>query len=234
MRVCKLAERPIFIPKFKNFNEETKNARGSFVERVDIKISWQGGFSVSQKQKNITLLHSKAQEMGIFPVLEISTKSMQEVGVRLSAFNLKIEVDGEMRTLESVYQSAKVFSQSGQHLELADLPPGEAKKRVRQVGKGEVVGFKFLGKDFETQPRNAFYDWLYIRAILPHEEWIKRNLNYAAYSDIEFTPTKSINCQARAVAEFHALSMRGQALECANDFQKFRFLLQMAQRDDEV
>lgn len=229
-----MAIRPIFIPIYEKIHGKTKNSRGALVERLDINIAWHGGFSIIQKQRNIIALHAEAEKQGISPVLEISTKSLQEVGARLSAFKLKIDVNGVYKTLESVYQASKVFSISGQHIELADLHPGEAKKRVRELGKGEIVSFRFLGEDFETEPRNAFYDWLYIRAILPHEDWIKKNLSYAAYSDIEFTPSKSINCQARAVAEFHALSMRGQALECASDFQRFRFLLRMAQRDDEI
>lgn len=218
-----MATRPIFIPRA---------TRGPLVEELPIEIKWHGGFSVSQKQKNITELHSKAQKMGIHPILEISTKSFDEVGRRLSAFNLKIEIDGAMKSLESVYQSSKVFSVSGQHGFLMDVDPFAAKKEIRNLGVGKIVSFRLLGRDFPTEPTNAFYDWLYIRAIAPHEEWIRSNLNYAAYSDIEFNPHKSINCQGRAVAEFHALSMRGNAMECARDFDTFRSLLAFAQRDE--
>jgi hypothetical protein len=227
-----MATRPIFLPLSGRRGPDGSAGFGPLVETVDIEIAWHGGFAASQKQKNILALHEKAAQMGISPVLEISTKSMQEVGYRLSAFNLKIEIDGMMKPLESVYQSSKVFSESGQHTYLMEVGPFEAKKRIREVGQGHVIAFRFLGKTFETEPKNAFYDWLYIRAISPHEEWIKRNLHYAAYSDIEFTPGRSINCQARAVAEFHALSMRGKAIECARDFDQFRSLLAMSQRED--
>ena len=115
-----------------------------------------------------------------------------------------------------------------------DADPYQAKREIRNLGRGKIIAFRFLGKDFPTTPMNAFYDWLYIKAISPHEDWIRDNLNYQAYSDIEFTPNKSVNCQARAVAEFHALSMRGQAAKCAENFEDFRTLLQWAQKDDEV
>ncbi|PIB25040.1 hypothetical protein BFP76_02055 [Amylibacter kogurei] len=203
------------------------------VETVDINVKWHGGFAVSQKQKNIAEIHRKAAEMGISPILEISTKSEQEVGRRLSAFNLKIEVHGDMKPLESVYQSSKVFSISGQHEFLMDTDPFQAKREIRNLGKGEIIAFNFMGKDFPTTPLNAFYDWLYIRAIAPHETWVRQNMKYAAYSDVEFTPSKSINCQARAVAEFHALSMRGEAVKCAENFDSFRTLLQWSQKDDD-
>lgn len=218
-----MAVRPIFIPR---------SGRGALVEVLPLQIEWHGGFSVSQKQKNITELHRKAEEMGIHPVLEISTKSLDEVGRRLSAFSLKLDVNGVKKSLESVYQSSKVFSVSGQHEYLMDVDPFAAKKEIRHLGVGDIVSFRFMGRDFPTEPTNAFYDWLYIRSIAPHEEWIRSNLHYAAYSDIEFNPQKSINCQGRAVAEFHALSLRGNATDCASDFDTFRSLLQMAQRHD--
>lgn len=216
-----MAIRPVFIPR---------PSYGPLIEELPLQIPWQGGFAVSQKQKNITALHHKAQEEGVHPVLEISTKSPIEVGRRLSAFNLKIDVDGVMKSLESVYQSSKVFAQSGQHEFLMDLDPFKAKKEIRRLGQSPIVAFRFLGRDFPLEPVNAFYDWLYIRAIVPHEKWIRDNLHFAAYSDIEFTPNKSINCQGRAVAEFHALSMRGEAVTCVRDFEKFRGMLIMSQR----
>lgn len=225
-----MAVRPIFVP-LEGRADGVSSARGPLVERVDLEIKWNPGFAVSQKQKNIAALHKKAAEMGISPVLEISTKSLQQIGFRLSAFNLKIDVDGTMKPLESVYQSAKVFSESGQHEFLMDLNPYAAKKAIRTYGRGNIVSFKFLGQNFDTEPKNAFYDWLYIRAISPHEGWLKQNMNFAGYSDVEFTPERSLNCQARAVAEFHALSMRGQALDCARNFQQFRNLLALSQRD---
>jgi len=213
-------------------SHERGGFHGPLYEEVPISIEWSGGFSLAQKQRNIEKLHAAASALGIHPVLEISTKSLQEVGRRLSAFNLKIEVSGQMVSLESAYQSSKVFSRSGQHLELIEMNPFEAKKAIRSLGVGNIIAFRFLGAEFPTEPKNAFYDWLYIKAIAPHEDWIKRNLNFAAYSDIEFTPSKSINCQARAVAEFHALSMRGNAAQCAKDFDSFRATLEMAQRED--
>jgi len=228
-----MALRPIFIPlRGRKLHADTDLKGGPLVERLDLSIRWNGGFSVSQKQKNVVELHNAAKEQGIFPVLEISTKSTEEVGRRLSAFNLKIDVGGSMKFLESVYQSCKVFSDSGQHIDLIDENPFIAKKEIRHKGRGSIISFRLEGIDYPIEPKNAFYDWLYIKAILPHEDWIKRNLNYMAYSDIEFTPNKSINCQARAVAEFHALSMRGKAADSAANFSSFRNLLLLSQRED--
>lgn len=227
-----MAIRPIFVPLVGRRDHNGEFKRGPLVETIDLEIEWHGGFSLAQKQRNIAELHMKAKQIGLQNVLEISTKSLQKVGRHLSAFNLKIEVDGTLKPLESVYQSSKVFDISGQHEFLMDLDPFKAKKEIRSLGEGKIVSFKFMGKNFTTEPKNAFYDWLYLRAIAPHEDWIRKNLDYDAYSDIEFTPNKSLNCQARAVAEFHALSLRGQALDCARDFEKFSSYLAMMQRED--
>jgi len=218
-----MVNRPIFVPSIK---------KGSLVEWVPVEFEWFPGFSLSQKQKSIESLHSSARKQGIFPVLEVSTKSTTELGRRLSAFNLKLEVDGELHTLESVYQSSKVFSFSSQHTELMKLNPFQAKKRVRELGRGEIVAFRCFGEEFATEPKNAFYDWLYIRAIYPHREWVARNIDFYGYSDIEFNPDKSINCQARAVAEYKSLEMNGASDECFHSFESFKKVIEYAQRKE--
>ena len=215
--------RPVFVPSKK---------RGPLVEVVPVEFNWYPGFALVQKQRSIQSLHQAAKLTGLYPLLEVSTKSTEELGRRLSAFNLKIEVDGEMLSLESVYQGSKVFSVSGQHIDLMFENPFVAKKSVRALGVGTIVKFNCFGVDFPIEPKNAFYDWLYIRAIRPHEEWIKRNVSYVGYTDIEFNPEKSINCQGRAVAEFMALSMRGSTAECFDNFFSFREILMLAQRHE--
>jgi hypothetical protein len=61
-------------------------------------------------------------------------------------------------------------------------------------------------------PPTVFYDWLYLTAIHPHREWLTERLTehemFAGFTDIEFNPSKSINCQARSCALFVALIKR--------------------------
>lgn len=76
-----MAKRPVFIPQFDG---------PTFVEELLIEFTWYPGFSKTQAQKSINSLHSAASERGIVPILEISSKSFDPVGVALSAFNLKI------------------------------------------------------------------------------------------------------------------------------------------------
>ena len=79
-----MAQRPIFLSTQIKNNKEYFNA-----EIIDFK--WHPGYSVSQKRKSINSLHENfTQKFTEKKVLEISTKSENQIGVELSAFNLKI------------------------------------------------------------------------------------------------------------------------------------------------
>lgn len=60
------------------------------------------------------------------------------------------------------------------------------------------------------EPKTAFYDWLYVKALSQHPGLASEVVNFAAFSDIEFNPKKSIDCQARSVALF--ISLRNKNL----------------------
>lgn len=64
---------------------------------------WSGGFSITQKQKNIRALHQSIYEMKHEKALEVSSKSEVRVGKEIGAFSL--ELDGIF--LENVFQAAK-------------------------------------------------------------------------------------------------------------------------------
>ncbi|WP_434623071.1 DarT1-associated NADAR antitoxin family protein [Azospirillum sp. B2RO_4] len=210
-----MAVRPVFLPV---------EDGPLLVEERNFEFTWAPGFSETQKKKNVSALHDAARRSGIGRLLEISTKSEIELGRRLSAFSLKINVEGRMLPLESVYQSAKEFRESGPFLEIMDMPPRDAKRFIRENGKGDLIGFRFLGQNFPLWPKNAFYDWLYIRALLPHNEWIKEKVLYDGFTDIEFNPQKQVNCQARAFAEYVSMQRKSLLMKAADDFRYFSSL----------
>lgn len=211
-----MASRPVFVP---NFNDER------LVEEISFEFPWASGFSEVQKKKNIVALHQKAKESGLGELLEISTKSDEKVGQRLSAFSLKVEVGGEKYPLESVYQGAKVFEFSGPHPEIFSCQPREAKRFIRENGRGQISGFELEGESYPLSPKNAFYDWLYIRSLEAHSDWILENVHYAGFTDIEFNPAKQVNCQARAFAEFLSLKAKSKLKRATEDFNYFAALL---------
>ena len=74
---------------------------------------------------------------------------------------------------------------------------------------------------FRLEPRTFLYDWLYVSALAGRPGLIDEVESYTAFTDIEFSPKRSINCRARSVSLFQGLrvaGVAGRALESADDF----------------
>lgn len=72
-----------------------------------------------------------------------------------------------------------------------------------------MIAFQIDGKTFSTEPKTYFYNWLYINTLHLHDDLSEKVLYYDAFTDIEFNPQKSINCQAEAVAIYVSLHRQG-------------------------
>ncbi len=189
-----MAERPIFIPVPES---------PELVREIPMRLIWHPGFAASQKKKNVEALHEAAAHAGYSPMLEVSTKSEKKLGQRLSAFNLKVNNPdlGEM-PLEMAFQGSKVFDGGGPYTDLYHAnEPKHAKRDPRLRDSGPLRGFSFGSVWFPSEPKTAFYDWLYINALYQHRDWLREHLlKYAGFTDIEFNPERSLNCQARSCA----------------------------------
>ena len=181
-----MAERPVFF-----------NLQGKVTCRM-YSFEWFSGFAVSQKQKSIESLHNAVRKADTAArPLEISTKSKEPVGVKLSAFNLRLN----HYTLENIFQSAKVFENGGPYPDLLEVPPKEAKHDKRLSNSGKLKAFRYQAEDFPLIPQTVFYDYIYIAAVkesLTAEE-LDAISKYNYFTDIEFNPARSINTQARSV-----------------------------------
>jgi len=214
-----MAERPVFLP----------TTTGTLlVEEVAIQFRWHPGLAASQKKRNVIELHQAAASRGLSPLLEISSKSEVRAGQNLSAFHLKLEFLGKQMTVESAYQGSKVFERGGPFEELYWLESREAKRDERLRHSGKLVGFRFGGKEYPTSPATVFYDWLYFKALYPHRNWIQRREEWMGFTDIEFNPERSLNCQARSFAAFISLQRREKLDEAVVSFEKFREVIQSA------
>ena len=193
------------------------------MQEVDTEFMWHPGFSIAQKRKSIRALHDSASEKGISPVLEISTKSENPIGYKLSAFNLRVIVNRthEM-SVESAYQGSKVFEQGGPYTDLYDVPSREAKGDPRLRGSGDLINFNLKGDIWELNPETAFYDWIYVNALHQHSNVKSEIIDFNGFTDIEFNPKKSINCQARAAALFVALARKGIVKEALSSPDVFK------------
>lgn len=211
-----MANRPVFIPIFD---------KEQLFKEIEIEFKWNPGFAVIQKQKNIKALHENAKNENIFPLLEVSTKSSELLGQRLSAFNLKIKTEdfGNI-SIESAFQGSKVFKNNLQYTDIYQKESLEAKKDKRLRESGNLSNFNYFGNEWELEPKSAFYDWLYISALYPHKEYLKDNLcKYKGFTDIEFNPKKSFSCQARTCAiivSLIELDLLDKAMLSQKDFIK--------------
>ena len=208
-----MVERPIFV---------AEPASRELVDEVFLHTIWRPGFAAAEKKENIKSLHEAAEKAGYLNVLEVSTKSANKRGRHLSAFHLKVKTTHKGSVpLECAFQGSKVFEHGGPFVDLFDSEPRNAKKDRRLKESGQLVAFRFEGIDWPLEPKTTFYDWLYLTSVYPHREWAVKLYAYGGFSDIEFDPTRSINCQARSVALFLSLMKRGQlddAMKSSSDF----------------
>lgn len=210
-----MATRPVF----------AASQEAPFVNEHSIEFEYFPGFSHSQKHKSIRSLHLNYGTKFVGrSVLEISSKSSEELGIALSAFNLRVDSHGGERSVESLFQGSKVFEAGGPYTDLYDAQPLEAKRDLRLSNSGELVGFNFFGVEFPLEPLTFFYDWVYINALAKKAKLAKLAVDYDSFTDIEFNPKRSVNCQARAVARYVGLEragVMGQALGDPGSYLKY-------------
>ncbi len=198
-----MAVRPVYVPR--------DDRPGVVVRSLD--FEWFPGFSTAQKQRSIHSLHAAAGETGIEPVLEISSKSPEELGVSLSAFHLSLAdaEGGRSCSVETAFQGSKVFERAGPFLDLLNGTSREAKKDERLKSSGRLLRFEFQGIAWPLKPRTYFYDWLYLSALEQQSGLRETLVGYRGFTDIEFNPKKSINCQAYSAALYVSILESGQS-----------------------
>ena len=209
-----MAERPVFFPRF--------DAVG--VSERYYEFEWFPGFAPSQKRKCVAALHGAVRrEKPDARVLEVSRRSEIEAGIALSAFNLKLPVDGTPCTVESVFQAGKVFEDGvGPFPELRTRDPKLVRDVVRARSAGHpLAAFETDGVRWPLLPRTAFYDWLYLNALRANPELAAAVETYDAFTDIEFNPEKSLNCQAAAAALYRSLVHAGKLEEALSSQEAF-------------
>lgn len=197
-----MAKRLVYVP---NLNGNV------LVAPFEIEFTWAPGLATSQKQKNIRALHEAAGKRNLTNVLEISTKSANPIGVALSAFNLQLVLpSGVKGSVESIFQASKVFEHGGPYLDLLSKESKAAKSDERLKTSGRLMGFQLEFDDWPLQPTTVFYDWLYLNALKQNQALADALPNFDGFTDIEFNPQRSLNCQASAAALYVALLKRNE------------------------
>ena len=197
-----MARRPVFIPS---------ESEPPYVGEVAVDFTWFAGMAVTRKQMSIESLHSAARDgHNIHPILEVSSRSSDRLGRALSAFRLTLELsDGREVTVESAFQGSKIFSGGGPFVDLYDSDGSTARRDPRVRDSGDLIGFEFDGQPWPTEPIHGFYEWLYNLGLERAKVEDAELNSYAGFTDIEFNPKRSWNCQARAVARRQGMLRAG-------------------------
>lgn len=208
-----MAVRPVFVTSLDD----------RYCIREDVEFEYFSGFSDKQQKKNIQSLHQAyLKTHSDTKILEISSKSEDELGIKLSAFNLMIRtLNGKEFSVESAFQASKVFENGGPYKDLLDVPSRVAKRDERLKNSGRVIGFFINNMTFESEPKTYFYNWLYVNALHFYDELTELLLNYNAFTDIAFNPKKMINCQAEAAAIYVSLQKQGLLQEALKNKEAF-------------
>lgn len=103
------------------------------------------GFSDKQKQRCIQSLHQAfVKKYAEKKILEISSKSETELGVKLSAFHLTIRTkSGKEVPVECAFQAGKEFEEGGPYTDLLDVSPKAAKRDERLKNRNQCIALYY-------------------------------------------------------------------------------------------
>lgn len=181
------------------------------------------GFSLAQKKRSVESLHNAYYQLHKDKkLLEVSSASSVELGVKLSAFNLEKYVPSLDKKIpvECIFQGGKVYENGGPYLDMYDMAPNKAKKDERKKSSGSLIAFEFEGKRFPLVPENVFYDYIYVSALKENEELSDQLADYDGFTDIFFNPDKAINCQAKTCARYVSLVKQNKLDEYLENIEK--------------
>lgn len=210
-----MANRPVFI----------QTNRTPYVATQNIEFQWIMGMVKSQARKRVISLHSAAATQGLSNVLEISTASNCDLGIRLSAFNLPVTINFGSETepniqthsVETIYQSSKVGSHKGNtvgpHPEWLGLEGKEVKAKIKATKMDRINLYRYGQNAWPANPPESFFTWVYINGLIQEEGLIEKLAEYDGFTDIYFNPKKTNNCQARAAAQAVSMYQSGQLQE---------------------
>ena len=121
-------------------------------------------------------------------------------------------------------RGGKIFAAGGPFTNLYEATSRDAKRDPRLKSSGMLRNFYYEGNEFPVVPRTAFYNWIYINALIENPHLAAELVQYDGFTDIEFNPDKGVNCQAEAAALYVTLACKGLLEQC-RDFEDFLKLI---------
>ena len=178
-------------------------------------FKWEPGMSTAQRRRSCINLHNVLKGKGFSP-LDISSASTEELGVNLSAFNLK----WNGRTVECWYQGSKVYKNAGVQHRLYNVSSLEAKKSMKALAGDQLIGFNLDGIDFPMSPKTVFYDWIYLNGLIQSYGKELDLSEYDCFTDIQAVINIDA-CQAKTVCMYTLLQRQDNFDTVMKDFNSF-------------
>lgn len=220
------AVRKVFIPLKEGNN---------LVEVKEVDFTWHKGMSLQVRQRSVKSFHEEIINKNIAKrPLEISSKSLDKTGIELSAFNLSGKKNEKVFTVETVFQSSKVFKgDNNSPYRFLLYKTSKTAKKCPETKNKIISHFKYIDDTiWDTEPKTAFYDWVYINILIRFNPELAHSImDYDAFTDIEFNHKKSLNSQAYSVALYKALKMRGYHITIDTCGTKEKFMSILSQYD---
>lgn len=107
-----MATRPVFVP-------DADPDQPRLVHEHQVDLQWVPGSSSDRQRENIVKLHAAAGHRNLAPLLEVSPKTNDPLGVLPGRANLAVEDDRSyLVPLSAAYQGSKVFTGGGPFTDL--------------------------------------------------------------------------------------------------------------------
>ena len=132
--------------------------------------------------------------------IEVSSKSEEELGLKLSPCNLKLHGF----PVENVFQASKVFQFGGPYVDLLEVSTRKAKRDERLKRSGQLIAYEYNGERWCSCLKILFYEYICICAVREtfSTKDLMKLLEYEYFTDINYK--KAINT-ARIAAVIKSL-----------------------------
>lgn len=200
------------------------------IEERNYNFEWFMGCSVAQLRRSIRALHKEIRNSGYGKIIEVSTKSEDEIGRKLSPLNLMVCIDDESLPMESYYQGSKVFDDNGCKIKLSEcehILPWKTKQFIRETVKErnlKLVEFDFKGNKFDLSSKGMCFDYIYILGLIQNESLGDYIMNYEVFTDLMFKKETGIGCQARSCALYKYLRTNGLLENFIKNPHEFKYI----------
>ena len=181
-------------------------------QQIDIDFLWIRGQAHSRRVLCADeLAHAIRSKFPEGRHLEVSTYSRTDLGLRLSAMNVRFRSGCYAdRTVESVYQSSKVFANGGPYLDIIDDGyVGNPKRDPRLQNSGDLEGFHINSTTIALSDAERLYDAIYITALRQNPKLFTTCMSYNIFTDIAYNPKTMHSTQAAAIATALAMDVSG-------------------------